>query len=947
VKRRATTHLPARATLRSLLCAAALLVAGAARAAYDMPDASLPDAEPSAEHLRVCTYEFEPLVTVDAAGKPRGLYIDLLERVAHEESWVLEYVRGTWDDCLGALAAGRVDVVPVVGYSEERARRFAFSAEVPVLDWGVVFTRGGSSIQTIFDLRGKRVGVLRGSIFTQGFRALLDQFGIEAQLVEKGDYRGVFEAVEAGALDAGIDAQLSGAAIAPQYHLQPTQLYFSPVRLAYAAPRERAEVLRRIDAHFAAWKARPDSVWYELFARWMPGRSAPRTPRWLLPVLASAGALLLLSLAFTWTLRRQVASRTADLRTANAQLRESEALLRTFSDALPDPIFLKDREGRWFFANPAVLSVVGKARDAVIGRTDAEIYDDPAVGAALMETDRRVMTSGMAEVLEETIPTPAGDRVYLSTKVPYRDADGRVVGIIGSARDITERIRGEDALRASEHRFRALNEHASDIVLVTDGEGVVTFASPSLARVMGVAPEAVLGRHCFDAVHPEDVERARASFAAVRAEPGTRRELELRVRRADGTWALQHAETGNLLAVPSVRGMVINSRDITAQRRAEEELRQAQKLESIGRLAGGVAHDFNNLLTVILSCADALDDDLRAGAPANAEDIQEIRAAGRRATELTRQLLAFARKQVIAPVSLDLNAVVRGSEKLLRRVLGEDVELVVKLQEGLWSTRCDPGQLEQVIVNLAVNARDALPRGGRITVETSNVDAHQAGARAPDARDHVRLVVRDAGTGMSPEVKAHLFEPFFTTKAQGRGTGLGLATVYGIVKQSDGCVHVDSEPGVGTSVEIWLPRSREAAATAPPTPPPAVVRGTERLLVVEDDPHVREVTVRSLRGGGYDVLVARSGEEALALDAAKARDVRLLVTDVVMPGVDGRALAGDLLRRHPALRVLYVSGYPQDALAEGGVLERGVELLPKPFTPAALLARVRAVLDAP
>ncbi|MFL5273735.1 MAG: PAS domain S-box protein [Anaeromyxobacteraceae bacterium] len=928
------------------MCAAALLLSGAARAAYDLPDASIVDGEPPAEHLRVCTYEFEPLVSLDAAGKPRGLYIDLLEHVAREERWVLEYVGGTWDDCLGALAAGRVDVVPVVGYSEERARRFAFSAEVPVLDWGVVFTARGSPIQTIFDLRGKRIGVLKGSIYTQGFRALLEQFGIEAQLVEKSDYRGVFEAVEAGALDAGIDAQLSGAAIAPQYHLQPTQLYFSPVRLAYAAPRARADLLRRIDARFAAWKANPDSVWYELFARWMPGRAAPRTPRWLLPVLASAGALLVVSLAFTWMLRRQVASRTAELRRANAQLRDGEKLLRTFSDAIPDPIFLKDRQSRWLFGNPAVLEVVGKSSEAVLGRTDAEIYGDAAIGAALIETDRRVMESGVAEVLEETVQTPAGNRVYLSTKVPYRDAEGRVIGIIGSARDITERIRGEEALRTSEHRFRALNEHASDIVLVTDGEGVVTFASPSLVRVMGVSPDDVLGRTCFGAVHPDDLERAKAAFAAVRAEPGTRRTLELRVRRADGTWALQHAEMGNLLDVPSVRGIVVNSRDITAQRRTEEELRQAQKLESIGRLAGGVAHDFNNLLTVILSCADALDEDVRAGAPANAEDIHEIRAAGRRASELTRQLLAFARKQVIAPVPLDLNAVVRGSEKLLRRVLGEDVELVVKLQEGLWSTRCDAGQLEQVIVNLVVNARDALPRGGRITVETSNVDAHHAGARAPDGRDHVRLAVRDAGTGMSPEVKAHLFEPFFTTKAQGRGTGLGLATVYGIVKQSDGWVHVDSEPGVGTSVEIWLPRTREVAAIAPPAPPPAVLTGTERLLVVEDDPHVREVTVRSLRGGGYDVLVAQSGEEALALDAAKACDVRLLVTDVVMPGVDGRALAEDLLRRHPALRVLYVSGYPQDALADGGVLAPGVELLPKPFTPAALLARVRAVLDA-
>jgi two-component system cell cycle sensor histidine kinase/response regulator CckA len=300
-------------------------------------------------------------------------------------------------------------------------------------------------------------------------------------------------------------------------------------------------------------------------------------------------------------------------------------------------------------------------------------------------------------------------------------------------------------------------------------------------------------------------------------------------------------------------------------------------------------------------------------------------------------------------VPLDLNALVRGSEKLLRCVLGEDVELAVALQPGLWSTRCDPGQLEQVILNLVVNARDAMPRGGRLTLETSNARMDgERGARHPEARggEFVRLVIRDSGEGMSPEVKAHLFEPFFTTKEQGRGTGLGLATVYGIVKQSEGYIHVESEPGSGTAVEIGLPRTHDLAVPLEPRPPAAAVRGTERLLVVEDDPHVREVTVRSLRGGGYDVLVAASPHEALALDAGEMARVRLLVTDVVMPGLDGRSLASELLRRHPALRVLFVSGYPQDAIADRGVLETGVELLPKPFTATALLTRVRAVLDA-
>jgi two-component system, cell cycle sensor histidine kinase and response regulator CckA len=296
-------------------------------------------------------------------------------------------------------------------------------------------------------------------------------------------------------------------------------------------------------------------------------------------------------------------------------------------------------------------------------------------------------------------------------------------------------------------------------------------------------------------------------------------------------------------------------------------------------------------------------------------------------------------------VPLDLNAVVRGSEKLLGRVLGEDVDLQVALQEDLWATRCDPGQMEQVIMNLAVNARDAMPRGGRLRIETHNARLDEGCAARHPGRspgEYVRLVIRDSGTGMSAEVKDHLFEPFFTTKPAGRGTGLGLATVYGIVKQNDGHVDVASEPGAGTAIDVWLPRAYELPVAVQARSASPVPGGTERLLVVEDDPQVREVTVRSLRSGGYDVLVAASSQDALALDVG---GVRLLVTDVVMPGLDGRALAGELVRRHPALRVLYVSGYTQDVIAERGVLDSKVELLEKPFSSSALLARVRSVLD--
>jgi nitrogen-specific signal transduction histidine kinase/CheY-like chemotaxis protein len=405
----------------------------------------------------------------------------------------------------------------------------------------------------------------------------------------------------------------------------------------------------------------------------------------------------------------------------------------------------------------------------------------------------------------------------------------------------------------------------------------------------------------------------------------------------------------NLLHDPDVRGIVVNRRDVTEQQRLEDQFRQGQKLESVGRLAGGIAHDFNNLLTVILSCAEVLKREAELTSTAALEDIEDIRTAGKRAAELTRQLLAFARKQVIAPVPLDLNELVHGTEKLFRRVLGEDIELVTTLQPALWPVRCDPGQTEQVILNLAVNARDAMPCGGKLTIETSNLDvdaAHPATLTGVPPGPYVRLAVHDTGAGMSAEVKARVFEPFFTTKPVGKGTGLGLATVYGIVSQSGGFILVESEPGGGATFELLFPRIDEDAHALEARAPEISSTGTETILVVEDDPQVREVTVRSLRSGGYAVLSASSGRQALDVAAGEPGSLHLLLTDVVMPGLDARAVADELCRRHPGLRVLYVSGHAQEVIVSRGVLDPGIAFLPKPFTAASLLARVRTVLDA-
>jgi len=390
-------------------------------------------------------------------------------------------------------------------------------------------------------------------------------------------------------------------------------------------------------------------------------------------------------------------------------------------------------------------------------------------------------------------------------------------------------------------------------------------------------------------------------------------------------------------------------RDVTEQRRLQQQLVQSQKMEAVGRLAGGIAHDFNNLLTVITTYCDLLLEDLGREDPKR-EDVEQVRKAAEGATALTRQLLAFSRQQVLEPKVVSMSAVVSGVEKMLRRVIGEDVDLATRLDPDVGSVKADVGQLEQVLMNLAVNARDAMPTGGKLTIETGNAEHDPDYAREHEAtavRRFVMLAVSDNGIGMDDATKARIFEPFFTTKEPGKGTGLGLATVYGIVKQSGGFIWVYSEPGRGTTFKIYLPRVDAPAEAGAAATPGDLPRGTETVLIVEDAAPVRAVMRHVLERQGYAVLEASNGAAALELVAGHPGPIHLLLTDVIMPGLSGRQLADRLTALRSDTRVLYASGYTDDAVVRHGVLESGIAYLQKPFTTESLARKVREVLDRP
>ena len=660
------------------------------------------------------------------------------------------------------------------------------------------------------------------------------------------------------------------------------------------------------------------------------------------PIRDAGGALLGVVLIF-----RDVTERYA----AEEALRASEGRLRAFFDASTVAIVEISPDARCLRANAAFFHMFGYAPEDLPGRTVADV---------VFPEDRAEVLAQYGRVGHGETASYEADRRYRRkdgsvlwarvSVVAARDASGRPAVATAVIVDLTERKRAEDALRASEERFRLLVESVREYaIFMTDPGGTVVMWNPGAERTYGYPAAEAVGLHLSRFHAPDDEGEPAENSLARAAAAGTHEAQGWRARK-DGTrfWAevtttaLRHADGAG-----PPRGFVIVARDLTERRKLEDQFRQAQKLEAVGRLAGGVAHDFNNILTVINGYGDILLTALPPGDP-HRDALAAIRDAGERAAGLTSQLLAFSRKAIVEPKVIDLNDVVEQLARLMRRLVGEDVLLATALAPGLHSVKADVTQLEQIVLNLAVNARDAMPTGGRLTIETRNLRVDEDASAYPDLPpgDYVQLAVSDTGVGMTDEVKARIFEPFFTTKEQGKGTGLGLAMVYGAVKTHGGHVSVYSELGVGSAFKIMLPATDEPRSGSRAGVARLAPRGAETVLLAEDDDTVRRFTKFALEAQGYAVLEGANGAEAVRLAADHPGPIHLLVTDVVMPGMGGRELAETLRATNPALKVLYVSGYTDDAVVRHGIVEATDAFLQKPFTPLALARKVRAVLDA-
>ncbi len=662
-----------------------------------------------------------------------------------------------------------------------------------------------------------------------------------------------------------------------------------------------------------------------------------------------------------------VVETTAKVKLAREEANNQVRFRALFNQSPTFMALLIGPEHRYAMANPGYLKLIDDRE--VEGLTIAEALPEAAEQGYVTLLDE-VYRSGKpytgygARFTPRPEPgEPEQERILDFVYQPLTNADGEVIGIFIEGADVTRRHQAEEALRQlNETLERRIGESAAsidrswrksrDLQVVTGVDGVLHAVNPAWETILGRRVEDAVGHHFSEFVWHEDLERSRRINATARTRDDLH-DVENRFVHADGTprWISWRATTEGEYIYSYGRDVTAEKQQAEALEHAEQALRQAQKMEAVGQLTGGIAHDFNNMLAVIMGSLDLLNRRIGDADPRAKRQLDAASEAARRAASLTQRLLAFSRQQPLKPEAINANALVAGMSDLLHHSLGSDIRLETVLAAGLWRVHADPNQLENVILNLSVNARDAMPEGGRLTIETQNahVDERYAAAHLGVATgQYVLIAISDTGSGMTQEIIAKAFDPFFTTKDVGKGTGLGLSQVYGFVKQSGGHVKIYSEPGHGTSVKIYLPRSLAPAVDDLPDADTADLplgEGQEVVLVVDDEPAVRQFSVDALQELGYRVLEADGAASALRVLEAHP-EIDLLFTDIVMPDVNGRKLADAAREKRPGLRVLYTTGYTRNAVVHNGVLDPGVELIGKPYSLEQLAAKVRQVLDA-
>jgi len=901
-------------------------------------------------------HNYPPFEYLDDKGRPAGFTVDLTRAIARRMDMDVRIRLGPWTKVLEGIERGDIDAIQGIFYSPQRDRTLDFSPPYLVSHYVSVVREGsGPPPETVEDLAGKSLVVEAGDVIHDFLR----KEGLIPQVSVVETQEDVLRAVSEGRYDCGLVLRVSALYLIRKNGWQNLALgsrsLFSG-EYSYAVPAGQPALLAQFSEGLKV--VQESGEFHRIYEKWLGGYQ--ETPPSLLQALRYSAMvlipLILLMLAvflWSWALRRQVARRTRDLAESVDRFRfvfESANVGKSMT--LPSGEV---------DANQAFADFLGYTQDELKGKR----WQDLTLNEDIEASEKAIasLIAGEKESIrfEKRYIHKNGKILWgdVSTAL-RRDKDGSPLYFVTNIVDITRKKEAEATLRERDERLRKLSIHVPGMIFQfmrrPDGTYCVPFTTEAIKDIFGCSPEDVKDDFTpiARAILPEDLDNVIASIKSS-AENLTVWQHEYRVQLPGGPVRWMHGESSpEELADGSILWHGFNT-DITERKRTEEEREklqaqfiQAQKMESVGRLAGGVAHDFNNKLSVILGYAQLAMEDLGRGHPIY-EKLQQITKAGLQSVEIVSQLLAFARKQTISPKVLDLNETVDGMLKMLRRLIGEDIDLAWEPGRHLWSVKMDPTQIDQILANLCVNARDAISGVGKVTIETENVvldETYCADRAGFVPGEYVMLAVSDDGCGMDKETLANAFEPFFTTKEVGKGTGLGLSTVYGIVKQNNGFVNIYSEPNKGTTFKMYLPRHSEEAEKKSATIEKDLPRGHgETILVVEDDAAVMHLARRTLETMGYAVITAANPTDAVRMAREHTGGIQLLLTDVVLPEMSGKDLAGEIAKIRPNIRVLYMSGYTANVIAHHGVLDKGVQFIGKPFTPDALARKVREALE--
>ncbi len=925
--------------------------------------------------------DYPPFSVIRDDGSADGFSVELLTAVTRAVGLDVHYKVGPWNDIKEDLINGRLDALPLVSYSQERDERMDFTAPYLRIH-GAIFVRNDASgtIRTEADLKNRQILVMRGDTAHE----YVERNKLSENLVLTPNYEDAMKMLSAGKGDAVIVQYLVGLqlikdlgitnvmSVTPIHEtslkptLEPLAGFEQKFCIAVQEGDDNLQSLLNEGLALVISSGQYDQLYDKWFGPILPEQpiSPGRMLRYLLYIIVPFLAFTLI--VGVWLLKREVARKTRALEEqiaisddAKLAVETSEKRLRAVLDNSPLTITEVDLDGRYLLINSAIANIYQLPHSEIIGKKFAELLP-PETARVFMGRLKQVKNSRCPIEVEDSLPDGEAERFFRTTLFPLFDNSGAIQSVGAIANDITDRVQADKKLQESLALLNNLAKLVPGVIyqyrLYPDGRSAFPYSSPGMFDIYGVTPEEVQedASVVFGRLHPEDHDRV-AELIFESANKLTTFRCEFRVILPDQglgwRWSQanpQRTDDGGTLW----HGIII---DITDRKQAEEEqanlreqLQQAQKMESIGRLAGGVAHDYNNMLSVILGYTDLALEKTPSSDPLHA-DLTEVYNAASRSADITRQLLAFARKQTIVPKIVELNVLIESSLKMLMRLIGENIDLDWHPANELWRIKIDPIQVDQILANLCVNARDAISGTGKIIIETGNAhidEAYSANHEDATPGDYVMLAFSDDGSGMDNKTLHNIFEPFFTTKDIDRGTGLGLATIYGIVKQNKGFINVNSEPGKGTAFEIYLPRymsdAQDKISTGASKGPSG--RG-ETVLLVEDEPAIRKMAQSMLRRLGYTVLTAETPSDAVITAKENSRNIDLLLSDVVMPEMNGRELSNKIRAICPKAKLLFMSGYTANVIANHGIVEEGTNFIQKPFSKKDLGEKIRFVLD--